>query len=190
VLGWTRGAEAVALARQAYALPASPTIVEVGSFLGCSTILLAGARELRGSGRVHAVDPFDASGDAYSAPYYRAIAGRGRATLRARFEANLRRAGVADRVEVHQGRAEAVAAGWAAPIDLLFIDGDQSPAGARAGYLAWAAYLRPGAVIAVHNSVATEPDHDGSRRLVAELIRPPDYRDLQLVESITFARRV
>jgi predicted O-methyltransferase YrrM len=190
VLGWTRGAEAVALIRQAYALPASPTIVEVGAFLGCSTILLAGARKLRGSGRVHAVDPFDASGDAYSVPYYLAIAGRGRATLRARFEANLRRAGVADRVELHQGRAEVVAAGWSAPIDLLFLDGDQSPAGAQAGYLAWARHLRSGAVIAVHNSVATEPEHDGSRRLVEELIRPPDYRDLRLVDSITFARRV
>ena len=74
VLGWTRGAEAVALARHAYALPRGATVVEVGSFLGCSTVLLAGARKLRGSGRVHAVDPFDASGDAYSVPYYRAIA--------------------------------------------------------------------------------------------------------------------
>ena len=33
---------------------------QIGSFLGCSTVLLAGARRLRGSGRVHAVDPFDA----------------------------------------------------------------------------------------------------------------------------------
>src|SRR5207253_1191645 len=118
VLGWTRGAEAVALARQAYALAPGPTIVEVGSFLGCSTVLLAGARKLRGSGRVHAVDPFDASGDAYSAPFYAAIAGRDRSTLRERFEANLRRAGVSAWVDVHQGGAEQVAVGWSTPIDL------------------------------------------------------------------------
>ena len=93
-------------------------------------------------------------------------------------------------VDVHQGGAEQVAARWSTPIDLLFLDGDQSPAGARAGYLAWARHLRPGGVIAVHNSIATEPEHDGSRRLVEELIRPPDYRDRRLVDSTTFARRV
>jgi predicted O-methyltransferase YrrM len=190
VLGWTRGDEAVALARHAYALPGVPTVVEIGSFLGCSTVLLAGARKLRGSGRVHAIDPFDASGDLYSAPFYRAIAGREGGTLRDRFEANLRRAGVRAWVEVHAGGAEQVAAGWSRPVDLLFLDGDQSPAGARAAYLAWAPHLRRGAVVAVHGSVATEPEHDGSRRLVEALIRPPSYRDVHLIGSTTFAVRV
>jgi predicted O-methyltransferase YrrM len=188
-LGWTRGAEAVALARHAYALPGSPTVVEVGSFLGCSTVLLAGARKLRGSGRVHAVDPFDASGDQYSAPFYRAIVGLEPGALLERFEANLRRAGVRAWVDVHRGRAEEIAAAWSTPVDLLFLDGDQSPAGARTGYLAWAGHLRPGAVVAVHNSLATEPEHDGSLRLVEDLIRPPAYRDVRLVGSTTFARR-
>src|SRR5262249_5621673 len=73
VPSWTRGAEAVALARCAYALPGSPTVVEVGSFLGASALLLAGARRLRGRGVVHCVDSFDGRGDTFSTPIYRAI---------------------------------------------------------------------------------------------------------------------
>ena len=64
--GWTRDAEAVALAKLAYRLPRNAVIVEIGSFLGSGAVLLAGARKLRGSGRVHCVDPFNGSGDSYS----------------------------------------------------------------------------------------------------------------------------
>src|SRR5262249_55258431 len=73
VVGWTRNHEAVLLARTALEAPDGAVIVEVGSFLGCSTVLLAGARKLRGHGRVHAVDTFRNTGDAYSRPIYSAI---------------------------------------------------------------------------------------------------------------------
>ena len=65
---WTRGTEAVALARASESLPNGAVIVEIGAFLGCSAVLLAGARKLRGSGKVPCIDPFDASGDAISVP--------------------------------------------------------------------------------------------------------------------------
>jgi hypothetical protein len=58
--------------------------VEVGCFLGSSKVLLAGARRLKDSGQVHAIDPFDASGDAFSESHYRRVAGL-RCSLRRRF---------------------------------------------------------------------------------------------------------
>jgi predicted O-methyltransferase YrrM len=187
IAGWTRGDEALELARRCLALPGAPVVVEVGSFLGCSTVLLAGARRLRGAGRVHAVDSFDAGGDTYSSPLYRAIRARSPRTLRQRFDDNLRRAGVTRWVVAHEGDALAVAAGWTSPIDMLFLDGDQSIAGARATFDAWAPHLRVGGLLAVHNSVATEPEHDGSRVIVAESVRTRRYRDVRLVGSTTFA---
>ncbi len=134
IIGWTRGAEAVALAQASYGLPEAAIVVELDSFLGCSTILLAGARKLAGSGLVYCVDPFDASGDAFSASIYQSIVQSLSSGLRAEFEANLRWADLSQWVVVLQGVAEAVAATWAQPIDLLFLDGDHSRAAVQAAF--------------------------------------------------------
>jgi predicted O-methyltransferase YrrM len=188
--GWTRSEEARQLARISLSLGPGAVIVELGSFLGSGTILLAGPRKIRGSGKVHAVDPFDCSGDSYSVPVYRRIlAGLSGGSLRDSFHNNILHAGLSDWVEVHQGRACEIAATWSTPLDLLFLDGDQSPAGARAAYESWSPFLRPGGVIALHNSDPSNfrPDHDGNRRLVDEEIATPKYADIHLVNSTTFA---
>ncbi len=190
--GWIRGREARAIAHISHSLPEAAVIVEIGAFLGSSTILLAGARQLRGSGKVHSVDPFDGSGDEHSVPVYEEIlSSLGGGSPRQRFEDNLRRAGLAERVAVHQGFAVEVAATWKTPIDLLFLDGDQSPRGARAAYESWVPFLKPGGTIAVHNSKpeAYAEGHDGNRRLVLDEILPPKFCDIRLIGRTTLARK-
>jgi predicted O-methyltransferase YrrM len=188
--GWTRNEEARELARISLSLGPRAVIAELGSFLGSGTILLAGPRKIRGSGKVHAVDPFDCSGDSYSVPVYRNIlAGLGSGSLRDFFQHNVLHAGLSDWVEVHQGRACEIAATWNTPLDLLFLDGDQSRAGARAAYESWSPFLKPGGVIALHNSDPGNfrPDHDGHRLLVDEEIVTPKYTSIYPVNSTTFA---
>jgi predicted O-methyltransferase YrrM len=188
--GWTRGEEARELARLSFLLPAGAHIVEIGSFFGAGTILLAGPRRLRGSGIVHCIDPFDCSGDLFSIPHYkRILAEAGGGSLRDHFEKNIRRAGVTPWVKVHQGRATEVGQNWETPIDMLFLDGDQSRAGAREAYETWARFLKPGGVIALHNSRPENQtlDHDGYRCLAQEKIRAPGYRDIRLIKTTTFA---
>jgi MMP 1-O-methyltransferase len=192
IAGWTRGNEARELARICFSLPADAHIVEIGSFLGSGTILLAGARRLRGSGLVHCVDPFDCTGDAFSVPHYRRILAEcGGETLRGLFERNIRAAGLEQWVRIYQGRAEEVACNWAIPVDLLFLDGDQSRAGARSAYDNWARLPKVGGVVALHNSAPDNPNegHDGSRILVEEEMKPPAFRDIRLVDSTTFATK-
>jgi hypothetical protein len=191
VTGWTRGEEAVRLAQVAYDLAENATIVEIGSFLGCSTILLAGARKLRGSGKIHSIDPFDVSGDAFSVPVYEEILGAHRTSLRNRFESNLSRAGLTRWVEIHQGCAVNVARTWNSPVHLLFFDGDQSIEGVRAGFDAWSPFLLPGGVLALHNSRPgyRRETHDGHARLAEELVCTPEYGDVEHVGSTTFLRK-
>ena len=192
IVGWMRGKEAVELARISYSLPEDAVVVEIGSFLGCSTVLLAGARKLRESGKVQCVDPFDASGDAYSVPVYRRIADSAAASLRESFDENIREAGLEEWVEVHQGRAGDVASAWSLPIDLLFLDADHSYRVVSDTYEKWSRYLKVGGVIAVHNSAPGRyhEDHDGSSRLVAERIHPPQYSEIRCIATTTFARKV
>jgi predicted O-methyltransferase YrrM len=190
--GWIRGEEAAGLALTSLSLSGRPIIVQIGTFFGSAAVLLAGARQLRGSGIIHCVDPFDCSGDDFSVPRYRRLlteAGGG--SLRAHFERNIRSAGLEDWIEVHQGRAEEIARGWTASIDMLALGGDQSPAGARAAYESWSPFLKRGGTIAIHNSSPREyaPTHDGNRRIVIEEIVPPMYTDIRLVVHTTFARR-
>jgi hypothetical protein len=189
---WLGRYEALAIAETCYSLPDNAIVVEIGSFLGTSSIMLAGARKRRGSGRVHCIDPFDASGDAFSIPFYRAIADTEPQSLRARFEANIARAGVTDWVTVHQGTAASVAAAWSAPVDMLFFDGDQSPAGAQLTYDLWFPFLKVGGYLAVHNSGEREydPGHEGQRLLALNVVRPPQYGEVRLVEATTFGRKL
>jgi glycosyltransferase involved in cell wall biosynthesis len=187
IIGWTRGLEAPAVASASYKLQGSPVIVEIGCFLGCATVLLAGARKLRSAGRVHCIDPFDASGDAFSVPVYQSIAATLDRPLRQVFETHLRRAGLNDWVTIHEGKGTDVVRDWHDPIDLLYLDGDVSRNGVRETYSAWHTWLRPGGVLVVSSTGTTEPGHDGPMHLVAEFVRPPAYSNIRQVEGITFA---
>jgi predicted O-methyltransferase YrrM len=190
--GWTRNEDAEELARASFSLGNNAIIVEIGAFLGCCTVLLAGARCVAGSGKVHSVDPFDCSGDAFSVPYYRdIIASLGGGSLRDHFEANIRRAGLSGWVQVHPGRAADIAGTWELPVDLLLLDGDQSPCGAREAFDSWAPFLKPGGIIVLRNTRPRQyaEGHDGHRRLVVEQILPPRFTDVRLVGATTFARK-
>jgi predicted O-methyltransferase YrrM len=190
--GWTRDDEAVRLAEVSQSLPDNAVVVEIGAFLGCSTVLLAGGRKTRGSGEVHAVDPFDASGDAFSQPIYASIRDAAQLSLRDRFEQNLARAGVEQWVHVHQMRAQDLIRDWTRPVDLLFLDGNQEYEAVLATYLVWSPFLKPGGVLGVHNSRPgyRQETHDGSARLVEERVHAPAYGEVELVGSTTFARKL
>jgi MMP 1-O-methyltransferase len=189
---WLGRDEGLALARACAPLPLHAVIVEIGSFLGKSAILMAGACKMRGSGRVHCIDPFDTSGDAFSAPVYRAIAAADGHSLRERFDANIARANLGAWIEVHEGTAASVAARWTTPVDLLFLDGDQSRDGARIAYDSWMPFLKPGGTIALHNSTAREyaADHDGMYLVATQLVRPPRFGEIRQVETTTLARKL
>jgi predicted O-methyltransferase YrrM len=196
VAGWCRGAEAYELFQTAYSLvPHDAIIVEVGAFLGSGSILLAGSRAERQAGKVHCIDPFDCSGDSFSVPIYQSLVKKAgpALTMREIFEHNIARAGVTEWVVAHEGGAVEIARNFSQKIDLLFLDGDQSPAGARAAYDAWIPFLKTGGYIAVHNSGAHReyaPGHDGQQRIVVEELKLPLFADVHLTQTTTFGRKV
>jgi predicted O-methyltransferase YrrM len=192
VPGWRDGAEAAAVYEASHACPDNAVIVEVGVFLGRSTVLLAGARKERGSGKVHCVDPFDCSGDAFSVPFYREIlASSGGGALRDHFDRYIAAAGLSDWVEVHQARAAEAAAGWDRPVDLLLLDGDQSPAGAREAFDSWYPHVRPGGVVILGNSIrrAYAETHDGNWLLASTEFASPRFRDVRQLGMATAATK-
>jgi hypothetical protein len=183
--GWRHGEEAVALCDASYSPDGDAVIVEVGAFLGRSTILLAGARKLRGSGKVHCFDPFDCSGDAYSVPVYQQIlASAGGRSLREHFDRNINRADLSDWVQVHECRAADGAIDWQRPVDVLLLDGDQSPGGARDAYEAWIPHLKSGGTLFLGNSAPRDDyaeTHDGNWLIANTELAFPRFLDIRQV---------
>lgn len=192
VPGFLTEDESVALAYAVMGLPPNPIIVEIGTFLGQSSIVFAGCLKVKGGGKLHCIDPFDGSGDSFSVPFYQRIASRKKIPLREWFESNIARAGLNEWLSVHQGTAETIGLNWSKPIDAIFFDGDQTPQGVRKAYELFSPYLKKGALIILHNSTEREYDdgHDGHYRLVLESIKAPAYEDVYSVDSTTFARKL
>jgi predicted O-methyltransferase YrrM len=99
------------------------------------------------------------------------------------------RNGLEDIVDIHQMRSAEAVRGWTRPIDLLLLDGDQSPQGARAAFEAWEPFLKPGGIIILRNTKdrAYAEGHDGHRRLAVEALVPPRFVDKRQVNATTLA---
>jgi predicted O-methyltransferase YrrM len=147
VEGWLSDAQARRLWSSASAVRAPGRIVEIGSFRGRSTIVLASAAAA--GVEVIAIDPH--GGGDRGPQQIAADAGRGEEDFAA-FHANLRRAGVDQRVRhVRAPSLEALDAVSGA-VDLLYVDGAHRYFPARADIERWGARVAPGGTMLIHDS--------------------------------------
>lgn len=189
--GWAHHEDAIELARTGLSLPTDAVIVEIGPFAGAATILLAGARNIAGSGWVHVVGEFDCSAAPLSPTACRnMLADVGHSSLREHFAANIRRAGVDSRVEVHQGNPLTIATSWHKVVDLMLIEGAVEPE-LSAAYKAWASFLKPDGILVIHNSAPNDhPERDPHWCFVEEQVCWPRYTDIRSLSATTLARKL
>ena len=148
--GWMTHGQARALYDAAAACPAGGRIVEIGSFRGRSTIVLASAAA--DGVEIVAIDPHAGNdrGPQEIAGFEDA-AGEDHAV----FNANLAAAGVADRVRHVRAFSDAAHADVADPIDVLYVDGAHRFAPARRDIADWGARVRPGGTMLIHDSFSS-----------------------------------
>ncbi|MGH2915459.1 MAG: class I SAM-dependent methyltransferase [Solirubrobacteraceae bacterium] len=150
VQGWLSADQAARLFAAAAAVPAGGTIIEIGSFRGRSTIVLALAA-LPGVSVV-AIDPH--AGSDRGPQEIAADAARGEDDARA-FAANLSAAGVTDRVfHLRLASADALAQ-IDRRIDLLYIDGAHRLAPALSDISRYGALVSPGGTMLIHDSFSS-----------------------------------
>jgi MMP 1-O-methyltransferase len=162
--GYLSEREARLLMAAAALAPARGKNLEIGSFKGRSTVGIAFVTRELGLGSVVAVDP-------HTSPATTDPDLRGQTTSYDDFVANLRSAGVLERVEIKRAYSHDMAPDWKDPIRLLWIDGDHTYEGAKADLDMFKPYLVDGAIVAMHDVLGTFP---GALRVFVEEILDSD----------------
>jgi methyltransferase family protein len=150
VEGWLTEAQARRLFGAAGAVPEGGRIVEIGSFRGRSSIVLA--RGASPGVEMVCIDPHVGSD---RGP--REIAARpslGEEDLAA-FHGNLERAGVAGRVRHVRDFSSLAMAAFDGPVDLLFVDGAHRFGPARSDLVRWGARVPSGGRMLVHDAFSS-----------------------------------
>jgi predicted O-methyltransferase YrrM len=147
VEGWMTDAQARRLFEAGARVPSGGRIVEIGSFRGRSTIILALAAPA--GAEVVAVDPH--GGGDRGPQEITPDALRGEEDFRT-FHANLERAGVQGRVRHVRLLSEEALGEVAAPYDLLYVDGAHRYAPARDDIARYGANVREGGTLLIHDS--------------------------------------
>ncbi len=182
--GWLEDDEAdlltAAAVRAVQELPADHVVVEVGSYCGRSTVVLASVvQALRPAARVHAIDPHEGTVGALD----RGLE-TGASTFE-RFQANLAAAGV-DRV-VESIRKHSFEVPWEQPISLLLIDGLHDYYNVARDFWHFERWVGPGGYIAFHDYADYYP---GVKALVRELLAAGSYRTVRRVATLIVVRKL
>lgn len=150
VEGWLTIDQARVLFERASAVLSPGTIVEIGSFKGRSTIVLAlGAGAQVG---LIAIDPH--AGNDRGPGQWETSRAQGEAD-RLALQANLTRAGLTGRVELVRLRSRDAHGALAGPVSLLYVDGAHRYVAVRADLAGWGARVLPGGWMLVHDAFSS-----------------------------------
>lgn len=167
VEGFLSDDEAVYLMRLAARGGGRGAIVEIGSYHGKSTVLLAHAARAAGREPVVAIDPH--LGGAVD-PFHDTLA----------------RGGVTGHVTPLVATSDAAAETWRDPIRLLWIDGSHTYDQVRRDFNTWTPFLVDGGIVAFHDTY----EYEGVRRVIDEEVTPSsDLVLVGLVDTIAAFRR-
>lgn len=178
VSGSTTALESKLLYQLSCRKEAQGVVVEIGSFLGKSTIFLASGSKRTQQQKVYAIDPHQGApviNKKFSGPTYR------------RFLQNIRGAKIAEAVIPIRKTSDEAFIGWRKPIRFLFIDGDHSYQAVRRDLKQWGQLVMDKGVIAVHD--ALNPGVGPPRAIVEVLLSEKKFSRLGVIDSVFFATK-
>ncbi|WP_246586395.1 class I SAM-dependent methyltransferase [Streptomyces yatensis] len=174
------------------AAPGLP-LLEVGTYCGRSTILLADAARAAGTVVVtvdhHRGSEEQQPGWEYHDPEV-VDPEVGRMDTLPTFRRTLHRAGLEDHVIAVVGRSPRVAAVWGRPVGLVFIDGGHTDEHANADYEGWAPHVAPDGLLVIHD-VFPDPADGGQApyRIYRRALGSGAFAEVSATRSLRVLRR-
>ncbi|MFD9886787.1 class I SAM-dependent methyltransferase [Streptomyces alboflavus] len=189
----TEGLALYAAATEAAAL--GLPLVEVGTYCGRSTILLADAARTAGVS-VITVDHHRGSEEQQPGWDYHDPATvdpeLGRMDTLPTFRRTLHRAGLEDHVIAVVGRSPQVAAVWRTPVGLVFIDGGHTDEHANADYEGWAPHVADGGLLVIHDVFPDPVDEwtgQAPYRIYLRALESGAFTEISATDSLRVLRR-
>lgn len=168
-------------------------LLEVGTYCGRSTILLADAARAAGTVAVtvdhHRGSEEQQPGWEYHDPDV-VDPEIGRMDTLPTFRRTLHQAGLEDHVIAVVGRSPQVAAVWGRPVGLVFIDGGHTDEHASGDYEGWAPHVAPGGLLVIHD-VFPDPADGGQApyRIYRRALASGAFTEVSAVRSLRVLRR-
>jgi predicted O-methyltransferase YrrM len=189
--------EGLALAETAGAYVGVGPVLEVGTYLGKSTLYLVAGVRAAASGEAPAVITVDhhrgseehQPGWEYHDPSL-VDSRTGLLDTLPGLRATLAGAGVEDDVIVIVGRSRDIARHWATPLGMVFIDGGHTEQAAVTDYESWAPHVAPGGVLAIHD-VFPDPADGGQApyHIYRRALESGDFAEIGHTGSLRVLRR-
>ncbi len=185
--------EGLALHDAALAAAGAGPIVEIGSYLGKSTLYLAAAARARGC-TVVTIDHHRGSEEHQPGWEYHdpdLLDEDGRLDTLPGFRRTIAGAAAEDVVVAIVARAETVAQWWSTPAALVFLDGSHTDESAQRDYSCWAPHVAPGGTLAIHD-VFPDPDEGGQApyRIYLRACESGEFEEIPGHGSLRLLRRI
>lgn len=185
--GWLTDKEAGFLHKAANDCKGKGAIVEIGSWKGKSTVVIASGLAVENNQKVHAIDPFTGSNE------HKTKSGRDAKTFK-EFKSNIKKAGLTVKVIPVVKTSSVAVKSWKTPIEFLFIDGAHEYEFVKEDFKKWEPHVIEGGVIAIHDTTATMvqgmPGWPGPRKTVWEdMITSDKFRHVGRVDTITYGEK-
>lgn len=189
IQGWLTEVEAAELYHLARKLtPANgPRVVELGSWQGKSSVMLAGGLLGKKDARLYCVDPFGCDENSeYQKKYYDPLVVGTPETGEQIFSSNLQKSGVAQIVTPLKGYSFEFADTWSVPIDLLFIDANHEYESVARDFQMWVRHVKRGGIVAFHDANGVWP---GPTRVVEESLIAANFGQVHKADSVAWASK-
>lgn len=168
-------------------------VLEVGTYCGRSTILLADAARAAGVTALtvdhHRGSEEQQPGWEYHDPTV-VDPEVGRMDTLPTFRRTLHAAGLEDHVVALVGRSPQVAAVWGGKLGLVFIDGGHTDEHANGDYEGWAPHVAQGGLLVIHD-VFPDPAHGGQApyRVYLRALASGAFAEVSVTDSLRVLRR-
>ncbi len=175
------------------AAPLGP-LVEIGSYRGRSTLLLAAAAATAGT-HVVTIDHHRGSEEHQPGWEYHdpdlVDPAVGRIDTLPSFRATVATSGLEEHVIAVVGRAEYLGRYWQRPVGMVFVDGSHTDESAQRDYEMWAPRVAAGGVLAIHD-VFENPDEGGQApyRAYQRALSSGVFTELEGCRSLRLLRRI